>query len=106
MIIVFLIKRIRVEKGMTTSELAEKACISRSYLSELENNKKYDTMVSTLQKIADALKVDIKKTFVAVSDVESLRKRLNASIEKYGLGHEKTLALGEVMNVVLNRVEK
>ncbi len=33
------IKRYRLEKGITAAELADKARISRSYLSELENGK-------------------------------------------------------------------
>lgn len=50
------IKEIRVEKGLTQIELARKANISQSYLSELESNKKSPTL-RQLCKIADALNV-------------------------------------------------
>lgn len=50
------IKEIRIEKKMTQIQLARKAGISQSYLSELENNKKSPTL-RQLCKIADALGV-------------------------------------------------
>lgn len=50
------IKEIRVDKKLSQSELARKADISQSYLSELESNKKSPTL-RQLCKIADALEV-------------------------------------------------
>lgn len=50
------IKRLRKERGETQEQLAEKAKISRSYLGDLENQRKNIT-VDTLEKIADALDV-------------------------------------------------
>lgn len=50
------IKEIRIEKGLTQVELARKANISQSYLSELESNKKSPTL-RQLCKIAEALNV-------------------------------------------------
>lgn len=50
------IKEIRVDKKLSQKELARKAGISQSYLSELESNKKSPTL-RQLCKIADALGV-------------------------------------------------
>lgn len=50
------IKEMRIEKDLTQAQLAKKASISQSYLSELEHNKKSPTL-RELCKIADALKV-------------------------------------------------
>lgn len=50
------IKEIRLEKRLTQTQLAKKAKISQSYLSELESNKKSPTL-RQLCKIADALNV-------------------------------------------------
>ena len=50
------IKEIRLEKRLTQTQLAKKAKISQSYLSELESNKKSPTL-RQLCKIADALGV-------------------------------------------------
>lgn len=49
-------KEIRVEKKLSQIQLAKKARISQSYLSELESNKKSPTL-RQLCKIADALGV-------------------------------------------------
>jgi transcriptional regulator with XRE-family HTH domain len=50
------IKEVRTEKNMSQTELAKKAHMSQSYLSELESNKKSPTL-RQLCKIADALNV-------------------------------------------------
>jgi len=50
------IREVRVDKKMSQSELARKAGISQSYLSELESNKKSPTL-RQLCKIANALGV-------------------------------------------------
>lgn len=50
------IKDVRIEKKLAQIELARRAGISQSYLSELESNKKSPTL-RQLCKIADALGV-------------------------------------------------
>lgn len=50
------IREIRIEKEITQMELARKAEMSQSYLSELEHNKKSPTL-RELCKIAEALNV-------------------------------------------------
>lgn len=57
------IKSIRIEEQMTQEEFANKAGISRSYLGDLENNRKSPS-VETLQKIATALNKKIKIDFI------------------------------------------
>jgi transcriptional regulator with XRE-family HTH domain len=51
-----LIKEIRNKNKLTQYQLARKANISQSYLSELENNKKSPTL-RQLCRIAEALNV-------------------------------------------------
>ncbi|EKQ51369.1 MULTISPECIES: helix-turn-helix transcriptional regulator [unclassified Clostridium] len=50
------IREVRLEKKLSQTQLAKKAGISQSYLSELESNKKSPTL-RQLCKIADALGV-------------------------------------------------
>lgn len=50
------IEEVRINKNLTQIELARKAKISQSYLSELEHNKKSPTL-RLLCKIAEALDV-------------------------------------------------
>jgi transcriptional regulator with XRE-family HTH domain len=54
------VKDWRERRGLTQEQLAEKAGISRGYLARLETARQ-DPKLSTLEKIAKALKVDIAK---------------------------------------------
>jgi len=54
------IKAPRERRGMTQEQLAEKAGIGRSYLARLETARQ-DPTLSTLAKIAKALRVKVAK---------------------------------------------
>lgn len=60
--IVFHIKEIRIKKKLNQKQLSELSGVSKSYISELENNV-YCPSVLTLCKLADALKVNINELF-------------------------------------------
>ncbi|MFC4620081.1 helix-turn-helix domain-containing protein [Camelliibacillus cellulosilyticus] len=53
--------RIRKKKGMTLSELAERAEISKSYLSNIERNRNRNPSIQVLEKISAVLEVDLQK---------------------------------------------
>lgn len=50
-----ILKKIREETGMSQEELANKSTVSRTTISELENNKTEVITNITLEKIARAL---------------------------------------------------
>lgn len=54
------IKALREQRGMTQERLAERAGISRTYLARLETDRQ-DPTLSTLEKLAKALKVSVAK---------------------------------------------
>ncbi len=56
------IRSVRISKRISQTELAKKANISQSYISELEHNKKSPTL-RQLCKIAKALKVHPSELF-------------------------------------------
>lgn len=56
------VRKIRKEKGLSIMDLKEKTGLSKSTISDLENDKSSPT-IDTLQKIANALGVDIKEFF-------------------------------------------
>jgi len=60
--IVFHIKEIRIKKNLSQKQLSELSGVSKSYISELENNT-YCPSILVMCKLADALKVDINKLF-------------------------------------------
>lgn len=53
-----LIKQERKAHGYTQKALAEHACISRTYLADIERNR-YNPSMTTLQRIAQALNVSV-----------------------------------------------
>lgn len=54
------IYEIRMKKGYTLSELAERAGISKSYLSNIERNLNQNPSIQVIRKIAHVLDVDLK----------------------------------------------
>lgn len=56
---IFRIREIRMSKGMTQTDLAKKANITRATLWRLETGEDYDPSVNTLKRIADVLNVTL-----------------------------------------------
>lgn len=54
------IQRLRTQHGITLSELAERAGISKSYLSSIERNVKQNPSIQVMEKIAGVLNVELK----------------------------------------------
>ncbi|MEY2192756.1 helix-turn-helix domain-containing protein [Neobacillus sp. BF23-41] len=54
------IYEIRMKKGLTLSELAERASISKSYLSNIERNLNQNPSIQVINKIAHVLNIDLK----------------------------------------------
>lgn len=99
---IFAIKNIRKSKNMTLYELSKKTKISRSYLIELENNKKTNPTLATLNKIASALKVNVKELFYSEVEIESLRKEMYKRIDKFGLNSKEVLEVSQIIDLLVN----
>ena len=61
--IVFKIKEIRESENITLYTLSKATRITRSYLRDLENNKKSNPTLQTLCKIAKFFNKDVKDLF-------------------------------------------
>ena len=61
------IKICRAHRGLTQAELSKEAGVSLSYLSLLERNKR-DATVSTLEAIAQGLRIPLNLLFFLASD--------------------------------------
>ena len=66
--IVFKIKEIRENKNVTLYYLSKNTGISRTYLRDLENNKKSNPTIQALYKIALVLDVNLKDLFYSEFD--------------------------------------
>ena len=62
----------RKQRGLTQSELADRAGLSTSYLSLLEQNKRKDPTLSTIQKLAIALGIPSGILFFLAADKTEL----------------------------------
>lgn len=71
----------RTQRGMSKSALANKAGLSVSYLSLLENSKR-DPNLSTLEKICHALNVPSSVLLFLASDPEELKMLSTELVEK------------------------
>ncbi|MGX7447120.1 helix-turn-helix transcriptional regulator [Dolosigranulum pigrum] len=60
----YRIKEIRDKKGITQQELADKANVSRSIISELETGRRTVSKTDTLFRIAKALDVPFRDIFL------------------------------------------
>lgn len=100
--IVFRIKQIRESKNITAYRLAKDIKISRSYLSELENNKKMNVSLQVLVDIADYLNVNVKDLFYTTFDINSLKQKMYRRIEKYGINSPEVLEISQIIDLLIN----
>ncbi|WP_081066836.1 helix-turn-helix domain-containing protein [Burkholderia cepacia] len=67
----YAIRLCRGRRGVSQTDVAQRANCSVSYLSMLENNKR-DPTLSTIMKIAEALQVPVGVMFFLASEKEEL----------------------------------
>lgn len=100
--IVFRIKQIREHKNISAYKLSKMTDISRSYLSEIENNKIMNVSLSALMKIAEALDVNIKDLFYTTFDIDSLKEKMYTSIHENGINATETLEISQLIDLLIN----
>lgn len=99
---VFVIKEIRKKKNITVYRLSKLTGIARTYLLELENNKKFNPTLSVMYKIANALEVKIDDLFYTELDLDELKQELNDRVEKYGLSAKETMEISQIIDLLIN----
>lgn len=98
------IRAIRKQQRLTLSELAERAGIAKSYLSNIERNINQNPSIQVLEKIADVLKVDIHALIDTETETETekeekpeeewmdfIKELQDSGIEKEDLKEYKTV---------------
>lgn len=99
---IFRIKEIREEKNITLYKLSKITGISRSYLDELENNKKTNPSLETIYKISTALEVNIRKLFYATADIKKLKQEMYKRIDEYGLNSAEVMEISQILDLLIN----
>lgn len=102
------IKEIREKKGMTQEKLADKAKLSKGFLSDVENNKK-NISSQLLLKIANALGASVDYLLLGESKKNVAREAvvippsLSEAAEELRLTYSETLELLNAHNSVIAR---
>src|SRR5712691_9158935 len=103
------IKDVRDEKGWTQDELAQKAGISKGFLSDVENNKRNVSAENAL-KIADALGVSLDFLMRGQQGKEeaarqpvSIPSELSQAAEEFKWSYSETLTLLDAHEAVVAR---
>ena len=100
--IVFRIKQIRESKKITAYKLAKDTKISRSYLSELENNKNTNVSLQILLTIANYLDVNVKDLFYTTYDINTLKEEMYDRIDKFGINSPEALEVSQIIDLLIN----
>ncbi len=99
---IFTIKDIRLQKKMSISKLSKITDISRTYIRELENNKRFNVSLTILYKIANALDVNVKDLFYTKYDVNTLKEEMYKKIDLFGMNSAETLELSQLIDLLIN----
>jgi XRE family transcriptional regulator of biofilm formation len=68
------VQQLRKEKGMSLTELAERAGVAKSYISSLERDIQQNPSIHFLEKIAAVLKVPVERLIDQEDTVEKDRE--------------------------------
>lgn len=99
---IFNIKRIREKKNISIRKLSHMTDISRTYLSNLENNKRVNPTLSALYSIATALNVDVKDLFYSDIELSKLKKEMYKRMDKYGINSPEALEISQIIDLLIN----
>lgn len=100
--IVFNIKRIREKQNISIRKLSQLAGLSRTYLSNLENNKRVNPTLSSLSAISTVLNVDIKELFYSDIELDKLKEEMYDRINKFGINSPETLEISKIIDLLIN----
>lgn len=99
---VFVIKNIRESKGITIYRLSKITGINRSYLTQLENNKKFNPSLEVMYKIANALDVKVDDLFYTELDINNLKEIMYDKIDEYGINSKEVLEVSQIIDLLIN----
>lgn len=100
--IVFNIKNIRKSKKISLKKLSNMTGISRGYLFDLENNRRFNPTMFILEKIAEELEVNIKDLFYSLNDIDNLKEEMYRRIDVFGIGSEEVMEVSQIIDLLIN----
>ena len=100
--IVFNIRNVRKNRKISLRKLSDITGISRAYLYDLENNRRFNPTLFILQKIAEVLEVNIKDLFYSLNDIDNLKEEMYRRIDEYGIDSKEVLEVSQVIDLLIN----
>lgn len=100
--LIFNVKNIRLNKKISLSELSRRTNLSRTYLRNLEKNEVNNPTFQVLEKIAQALDVNVKELFYSELDIEKLRAELHIRINQFGINSKQALEISHIIDLLVN----
>lgn len=100
--LIFNIKNIRKNKKISLNKLHQMTGVSRAYLYDLENNRRFNPTLFILQKIAEELEVNIKDLFYSLNDIDNLKEEMYRRIDEYGIDSKEALEVSQVIDLLIN----
>lgn len=93
------IRELRISKGFSLNQLAERAGVAKSYLSYIERDVQTNPSLHFLQKICDVLEVEVETLLAGAANlqedvdqewVELAREAVKAGINKKQMGEYRS----------------
>ena len=100
--IIFNIKKIRESKNISIRKLASLTNMSKTYLSDLENNKRTNPTLKSLGDISQVLDVNVKDLFYTVYDIEDLKQKMYIAIDENGINSSEVLEISQLIDLLIN----
>jgi len=100
--IIFNIKRIREKQNISIRKLSLLTGLSRTYLSNLENNKRVNPTLSSLSAISTVLNVNIKELFYSDIELNKLKEEMYDRIDKFGIDSPEALEVSQIIDLLIN----
>lgn len=103
------IQQLRKSKGLTLSELAERANVAKSYLSNVERSIQSNPSIHFLEKIASILNVSVNSLLYEDDTIEELDPEWNRLIQEAmnsGISKQEFREYLEFQKWRLNQKEK
>ena len=76
--------------------------INRPYLTQLENNKKFNPSLKIMYAIANALDVKIDDLFYSELDIDNLKEEMYRRIDKFGLRSKEVMEISQIIDLLIN----
>lgn len=104
--ILYIIKEVREELGLSLETLSKLSGIDVKRLFEIENNNIQTLEVKEINKIAKALNTKTTELYYTIADYEKVREEFEKAVEEEGINSYRTRKLNVILDKLHNLMLK